>query len=354
MSQTEQDNPAAPPVATALAAFRVMSGTSAAEVLRTTPKPAETDLAGWTAALVEAGVSVHRVASPDLIGQLHRAESAMIDTIICSVLDTDPSVPLNAAVASAFTAEIAAGIALLASLTNAKRLWITADPDKSSDWFSTVEYTVKRPGLRLVPLRADYPQTDPTLMLLTLLQRRLPPRHLPTEKGTILLDAIAAAAIGRCVLQQPPLRITPLAVRDHFARKTHLLLAPVGVRLGDVCEFLGIHHFGTVFRGGDFLRDQWLTPDSPLGGGELIIHATAKHLDANPDPCIHCGWCLEACPARINPAGLLDAAQQRSGKLAKRFGLEACIECGICSYVCPTRLPLLASIKRLGADERGR
>jgi electron transport complex protein RnfC len=334
--------------------FRPMPGVLLVPSASVTPKPADTDIAGWRALLIAAGLKVNRVASPDLLGQVQQARQIQIDTIICSVLDTDPSVPINATIAEAFTREMAVGIDLLAKLTGAGRIWFTADPDKSSAWFAEVQGWIQNPGPRLVPLRGDYPQTDPTLMLHTLLQRRLLPGKLPTEKKAMLLDAAAAVAVGRCVLYEPPLRATELAVRDHFQRHTHFLSVPIGVRLGEVCDFLNIRRADAVFRAGDFLRDQWITRDSLLGGEELVVHATARHLNANPDPCIHCGWCLEACPTRIHPAGLLDAAQQNDLSAGKHFGLGACIECGICSYVCPTRLPLLAAIRLLKIESERR
>jgi len=335
------------PTAVSDATFAVMPGTSAVEPVRITPTPAPGDLSGWVGMLKNTGVQADRIASPDLGAQLAQLEGRKIDTMICSVLDTDPSVPLNATIAETFTDELGAGIDLLARLTGAPRIWITADPDKPSDWFDTVADKVHRPGCRLIPLRGDYPQTDPALMMHTLLQRQLKPGKLPTEKGALLIDAAAAVAVGKCVLHEPPSRQSPLAVRDHFAQKTYFLLVPMGVRLASVCDFLQIHHPEAQFRGGDFLRDLWITPDTPLGQGELVIHATAIAADANPDPCIHCGWCLEACPTRIHPAGLLDAAQQNDRRAGRKFGIESCIECGICSYVCPTRLPLLAAIRGL-------
>jgi electron transport complex protein RnfC len=262
-------------------------------------------------------------------------------------LDTDPSVPLNAMIADSYTAELAVGLDLLSKLTGTRRIWITADPDKPAAWFSSVKLRILNPGLKFVPLRGDYPQTDPTLMLFTLLQRRLAPQQLPTEKGVLLIDAAAAVALGQCAINDGPVVETPLAMRDHFQQKTHLVEIPIGARLADVCEFLQMNQAEAVFRAGDFLRDQWITSDTTLGHGELVIHATASHLDANPDPCIRCGWCLEACPMRIHPAGLLDAAQHNDARAAKKFGVNACIECGICSYVCPTRLPLLTAIRGL-------
>jgi len=344
-----QPNPESPVERASI--FRSMPGGLAPAAPRENPA-IDLDLSGWQARLIAAGITPSRVASPDLLGQLEQARMIKIDTVICSVLDTDPSVSLNASIAEAYTAELAAGIAVLSKLTGAGRTWITADPDKPSGWFNTVRSTAASPGLRLVPLRGDYPQTDPALMLFTLLQRRLIPGKLPTCRGVLLVDAATAVAVGKCAISDGPVTHTPLAVRDHFQRQTHLLNAPMGTRLGEVCEFLEINNADAafrdaVFRAGDFLRDLWVERDTPLGNGELVIHSTARHLDANPDPCIHCGWCLEACPTRISPAGLLDAAQRQDVPAALRAGLDACIECGICSYVCPTRLPLLTAIRGL-------
>jgi electron transport complex protein RnfC len=56
---------------------------------------------------------------------------------------------------------------------------------------------------------------------------------------------------------------------------------------------------------------------------------------------------VEGCPTRINPAGLLEAAQRRNLDLADHYGLDSCIECGICTYVCPSHLPLLEGIRQL-------
>jgi electron transport complex protein RnfC len=98
---------------------------------------------------------------------------------------------------------------------------------------------------------------------------------------------------------------------------------------------------------GHLLRNLPAHPDDVIAATELTLICTAAEEHDSPDACIRCGWCVEACPTRIHPAGLLDAAQQEDPELAHDYGLSSCIDCGICSYVCPSRLPLLESIRGL-------
>jgi Na+-translocating ferredoxin:NAD+ oxidoreductase subunit C len=306
-----------------------------------------TDMGVWIDHLLKAGVNAFRICSPDLIGQMYQCLIRPIDTVLCCVMDSDPNMPLNSAVAEAFPGELAAGIDLLSKLTGAQRAWVVADPLIPNNWYSAMDPLIIADGLELAPLRSDYPQAHPTVLLHTLLERRLRPGRLPVEQGVLLLDACAAVAIGKYVLHGQPMLEVPLAVRDHIRHRTHFLSAPVGMPLENICEFIGIPANDVLLRGGDFLRDQMLAANSVAGPGELVVHVASPEIPSNPDPCVRCAWCIDACPTRIQPAGLLEASQRNDLPLAESFGVEACIECGICSFVCPSRLPLLASIRRL-------
>ncbi len=286
-----------------------------------------------------------RMTSPSLAGQLRAVEAgARVTAVVCCLLDTDPAVPLNAAVAAGNAAAVLAGVVALSAAAGGPRAIVVADAESPGVW-RAMRPEVNRllPAVRLVSLRNDYPQADPSLLLFTLLRRRLPPGRLPTDCGVLLVDGPAAADVGR----GGPGAVA-VAVRDHFARRTHLLDVPPGTVLADVLRFAGIDPAGVAVRAGEFLRDRAVPVDLPVtAAGERVFHVSAPALAANPDPCVRCGWCVEACPTRVHPAGLLDAAQRADPILAAKYGLAGCIECGICSYVCPTRLPLLTAIRDL-------
>lgn len=64
-----------------------------------------------------------------------------------------------------------------------------------------------------------------------------------------------------------------------------------------------------------------------------------------PGPCIHCGYCVSACPERLIPSKLADYAEKaKEEQFRKLYGME-CMECGSCSYVCPAKRQLTQSIR---------
>lgn len=307
----------------------------------------ETDLAGWIDRLRAAGIGADRLTSPDLLGQLYGLLRRPADTLICNVLEADPFLPLQATAAAEWPAELAAGVTALAHASGAGRLWAAVGHDVPPASLKSLEFAQSESGLRLVPLRNAYPQCDPTLVLRELAGRRLRPGRLPSELGVLLVDALAAIAVGRYVLSGKPMLSVPLAVYDHSHGHAHFVIAPMGMGASEAVTAAGVSAALTSLRGGNPLRELWLDDQSVVSSSELIVYASLPEPEINPDPCIRCAWCTEGCPVRIQPAGLLDAAQEQDPILADEYGLPSCIECGICAYVCPSHLPLLKAIRVL-------
>jgi electron transport complex protein RnfC len=305
------------------------------------------DLGSWIDHLRRAGVVADRRNSPNLFEQFYQTLRRPIDTVICGALDADPAACLSTAIAAQFPLEIAAAMLVLDRTTRARRSAIVVDAAAPWSWFRSLRRACSDLKIRVEPIANDYPQADPTLLLYELLGRRLRPGRLPTEQGVLVIDPATALAIGRYALLQEPMLQSPLVVRDHVMDRSHFLVTPIGTTLGEILEKINVPRSACVLRGGDLLRDVRLSSDFVIGGGELVIHIAGLQAAVNPDPCIRCGWCVQACPTRVQPADVLDAVQLDDMDQAEHAGIEACIECGICSYVCPSFLPLLAGIRKM-------
>jgi electron transport complex protein RnfC len=304
-------------------------------------------LGTWLERLHQGGIIADRHNSPDLNAQLSQALRRPVDTVLCSVLDVDPAACLNGALLSHYPLELLAGLATIGRIVSARRIALITDARVPSGWFPRLRKTCLEAGIRAEPLINDYPQADPTLMLYSLLGRRLRPGRLPTEAGAILFDAAAAIAVGRYLLMEKPMAQTPLVLRDHASNQSAYVIVPVGMTLADICQQLRLPFRGRILRAGDLLRDVQVAPDTVVAGGELIYHSALPSPLVNPAPCIRCGWCVDSCPTGVQPAAVLEAAQRGDIDMAEKGGMEACIECGICSYVCPSYLPLLVGIQKM-------
>jgi electron transport complex protein RnfC len=290
---------------------------------------------------VDVPPTIYR-GGPGFLAQLEHARNGRIDTIICSALDGDPRLRLNAAVAAIWADPLIAGLDRLAELTGAKRTWIAVEENSPRSWVRALRRSAGR--IEVIPLPNHYPQADPTMLLYTLTGRRLAPRFLPTEQGVLLLDAPTAAAFG-----DGHMTYVPLGVLDHRNGWPWYLEVPAGITLAAALRACGVGAEGITFLGGDRLRDHRLSAAHRVGEGDLTIHLLPPSPPAPAEPCIRCGWCAQTCPTRAAPAWLLEAAQRSNACLARSGGLGACIECGLCDQVCPAHLPLLSAIRQLKA-----
>jgi electron transport complex protein RnfC len=298
--------------------------------------------------MATAGIWADRTTTIDLVAQLQQAVKRPIEMVVLNLLEADGA-PLNAGLLVSGASDVVSGAAALAKELKA-RLHIVGAADVLALIATEVRRFRDSVTVRLVDLPNDYPQADPTILVYMLTGRRLRPGRLPTEHSIVMLDGAAALAIGRVVSANEPMTEVPLAVRERGrGGRVHLVTAAIGTPLSFVLDQLNIPATDLIVRIGPVLRDVRVPLETVISGGELRLDVGPSQPPGIPDPCIRCGWCVAACPTRIHPAGLLEAAQQSDPDLARDYGLEACIECGICSYVCPSRLPLLGAIRQLKA-----
>ena len=291
------------------------------------------------------GVWADRNTTPDFAGQLNAAAKRPVDLLVLNLLEADGA-PLNAALMLTSARPILAAAGAVARALSIP-LQIVGDADVVKLINAEIRRAPEIETGKLVELQNDYPQADPTILLFMLTGRRLLPGRLPVEKGVIMLDGAAALAVGRALGESRAMLDVPLVIRERGKGRVHLVSAAVGASISFVLEQLEMSGSDVIVRAGAALREVRIGVAAVVAGGELRLDIGPTENALNPDPCIRCGWCVEACPTRIHPAGLLEAAQQRDEDLAESFGIHACIECGICSYVCPSRLPLLEAIREI-------
>lgn len=318
------------------------------------PRPLGRDqLPAWIERLRSGGVWADRPDAPDLLGQLHHIVRHHADTLICSLLDDEPTMCINSILVANARRELLAGLEFLGGLMEAKQVILVVEDRVPGKWWGTFRKLARNAGFLVVSMVNDYPQSDPTLLIYSLLKRRLKPGLLPVDQRVVMIDGPAAVAVGQCAAGGAPMLRVQLAIRDHLEQRSHFVEAPVGTPLVHVLREVGATIGDVTFLRGDLLHDHRVPPDAVIAGGELTIHIVPRVEPQLPGPCVRCSWCVESCPMRIQPAGILEASQRNDIELADYYGLDACIECGVCAYVCPSHLPLLDGIRKLRERVKG-
>lgn len=307
------------------------------------------DLEALAARLAAAGIAGDRWTSPDLPAQLSQAARKPPNTVLCGALDLDPVLPLQQSLCASHAIDLATGVMALAKISGASRGIIALPEDSPPDVIVAMKSAAAATSARLYPLRSEYPTANPSLLIERVLGRRLRPGVSPPQVGALLIDAPLAVAIGRYFIHAEPMLEVPFGLFEWRHTRAHILNVPIGTRLSDLLEALAIPRSESDLRIEHVLREKRVSRDAIIAGGDLTLVASEPAIPPVASACLRCGWCVDACPAHLHPAGLLEAAQQQDLGLADRYGLQSCIECGICTYVCPSKLPLLQAIRVLKA-----
>ncbi|MDE6693522.1 MAG: 4Fe-4S dicluster domain-containing protein, partial [Muribaculaceae bacterium] len=106
-----------------------------------------------------------------------------------------------------------------------------------------------------------------------------------------------------------------------------------------------------VIIGGPMMGKSTPSLSAPIEKGTSGVTVVAP-LPFNPEPCIRCGECVQACPMGLQP--YLISTLSRLGKTTEAVaeGARDCIECGSCNYSCPSGRPIVDYIRLAKKSEK--
>ena len=90
--------------------------------------------------------------------------------------------------------------------------------------------------------------------------------------------------------------------------------------------------------------------DTVPGANEVLtttVNAISTDKSVHALPCIHCGWCDEACPRDVPVKLLFEMAEQLKPNLDAQDALNRCNDCGACVVACPSNIHLLDHVRAL-------
>jgi electron transport complex protein RnfC len=104
-----------------------------------------------------------------------------------------------------------------------------------------------------------------------------------------------------------------------------------------------------LLAGGPMMGKALTSDEVPIckGTNSVTILSDDDARRKEPQPCIRCAKCVNACPMGLEPYLLAKVSEVKNWERAEHEDITSCIECGSCQFTCPAHRPLLDNI-RLG------
>lgn len=231
-----------------------------------------------------------------------------------------------------------------------KAVGILAVEDHKRDAITALQHAAgHEPRMQVQVLETKYPQGSERMLVYACTGREINSSMLPADAGCIVNNVDTICAIYQAVYKCHPLTSRIVTVTGNAVSDPRNFLVPLGTSFSELVQAAGgfCKEPKKLISGGPMMGMSLTTLEVPVVKTSSALLAMSKDEVAKwePGPCIHCGFCVSACPERLIPSKLADFAEQyEEENFRNLYGME-CMECGSCTYVCPAKRQLTQSIK---------
>ena len=278
-----------------------------------------------------------------------------IDTLIINGAECEPYLTADHRLMLEEPENIIAGSQIAMRILGVDRGIIAIESNKPDAIDKMKGLTEDIPVLEVVALRVRYPQGAEKQLIKTLLNREVPSSGgLPMDVGVIVQNVGTLSAIYKAVRFGIPLIERITTVTGSGVREPKNLRVRIGTPIEVLIEACGgfTSDVGKVIMGGPMMGVSQYSLEVPVvkGTSGIVVQLLSEVEEGSAQPCIRCGSCVRACPARLMPTVLGVFAQLDMFEEAERYDVVECIECGCCDYVCPAKIPLVQLLRYAKAE----
>lgn len=286
-------------------------------------------------------------------------EGKQVDTVVVNGVECEPYLTADHRVMLEHAREVINGIPYVLRATGAQRAIIAVEANKL-DAADVLRETIPAGApITVEVLPVKYPQGAEKMVIKALMSREIPSGGHPADVQAICVNVGTTAEIGKLLPQGMGLQERVITVGGPAVKKQGNYRIPIGTTLRFILETVGTEDsISKVVLGGPMMGSAASSLDIPITKGVTGViafteHETGRTKGRKEFPCIHCGYCVDACPIFLNPAQLGSlAGHGQYQSMASDWHLMDCFECGCCTYVCPAHIPLVQRFRVAKASVR--
>ncbi|MGD8808518.1 MAG: electron transport complex subunit RsxC [Gammaproteobacteria bacterium] len=283
--------------------------------------------------------------------KLDRSDS--LRTLIINGAECEPYISCDDMLMREEASGILAGSLDICNIIEAERCIVAIERDKPRA-IAAIREAAKDfddPRLNLAELPSIYPAGGECQLIELLIGREVPTGRFPSDIGIVCQNVATALAVHQALSTGAPLVSRVVTVTGGGVAAPRNVRVRIGTMISDLIAHCGGYTdaASALIIGGSMMGIAQRTDDIPVAKGTNCVIVAGAQDAPTPGrewPCIRCGECAGACPARLLPQELLRAADSNNFSLLDTLGLDDCIECGCCDAVCPSHIALTSRFVR--------
>jgi electron transport complex protein RnfC len=272
------------------------------------------------------------------------------ECVIINAVECEPYLTADHRLMLEHPEEILVGVDLIMKAVGVTKGYVGIENNKPDAIKLMTEKAKQYPNIEIVPLKVKYPQGGEKQLIDAVIGRQVPaPPAIPINVGAVVQNVGTAFAIYEAVMKNKPLIDRIITVTGKSVKNPSNLLARLGTpfqQLIDECGGLP-EDTGKIIGGGPMMGKALLSLEVPMtkGSSGLLLMNKEEARRSEPQPCIRCAKCVDACPMGLEPFLLSKVAAMEEWEMAEKNDVVSCIECGSCQFTCPSKRPLLDMIR---------
>jgi electron transport complex protein RnfC len=268
-----------------------------------------------------------------------------LDALIVNAIDQEPFLSSRAATLAAYPSMIAEGIDILIRCTGAKHaiVAVTRRTMESAGRLETEYMNKTGHPLRFKILSSKYPRGFPSFIIREITGTGRYPASGSNRYPVIDIEYVYAAY--EAIVKNKPFFERVITVAGDAASRPGNYKIRNGTPVAHIMDECGLPGLkpSSVIIGGPLTgrnTDNLNTPVTLSTGAVIFLSRSIHQIAGKRYPCIHCGFCADVCPVRINPLEVAESIIRGVSPVIRSF----CIGCGCCAASCPSRIPLSSII----------